>query len=260
MLGVSSLRSAWIVGAGGKTSLMYALAADLAARGRRVVTTTSTRILAPPPCLVPWEALVVESDPMDAVARLPRGCAGWHRTIAAALDRKAGKLVGHEPSAIDAIVDSGRADHVLVEADGARGRPIKAHRDGEPVLGSSVGVVLAVLGLSCLGRPLGEDAVHRAGHFSLCTGLPPGTPIRPIDLRSLLVAPGGWLDRIPPAFPIAVVLAQAGAVSETTAAEVAALLLGGDRAGRLTSITSVELAPGGTAAQRAATRLYSPTP
>ncbi len=36
-----------IVGAGGKTTTMYTLAAELAAQGKRVVTTTTTNIYIP---------------------------------------------------------------------------------------------------------------------------------------------------------------------------------------------------------------------
>ena len=48
----------------------------------------------------------------------------------------------------------------MCEADGAHRLPLKLHRPDEPVLPAGTTHVLIVLGLSALGRPVGE-AVHR---------------------------------------------------------------------------------------------------
>ncbi len=203
LLGVEAARGVWLVGAGGKTTTMNALAAELASSGRRVVTTTSTRILPPPPAPEDPASLVVEDAMQVVLDRLSPS--GWtHRTVAAA--RRAGKLLGHAPADLDRLVGSGLADHVLVEADGAAGRPLKAHRDDEPVLGARCDRVIAVVGLRALGRPLDERTVYRTELASRVSGVPIGAPITPSVVAALLASPGGWLSRLPTS-PVTVLLA-----------------------------------------------------
>ena len=64
------------------------------------------------------------------------------------------------------------ADYVLVEADGSRGLPLKAHLPHEPVLPQEAGQVIAVLGLTGLGRPIAE-AAHRPERYAGLTGCAP---------------------------------------------------------------------------------------
>ena len=46
------------------------------------------------------------------------------------------------------------ADVVFLEADGSKHYPVKVPRDGEPVLLPECDTVLAVMGLSAIGKPL----------------------------------------------------------------------------------------------------------
>ena len=64
------------------------------------------------------------------------------------------------------------ADYVLVEADGSRGLPLKAHLSHEPVLPQEAGQVIAVLGLTGLGRPIAE-AAHRPERYAGLAGCAP---------------------------------------------------------------------------------------
>ena len=64
------------------------------------------------------------------------------------------------------------ADYVLVEADGSRGLPLKAHLSHEPVLPQEAGQVIAVLGLTGLGRPIAE-AAHRPERYAGLAGCTP---------------------------------------------------------------------------------------
>jgi probable selenium-dependent hydroxylase accessory protein YqeC len=51
---------------------------------------------------------------------------------------------------------------VIVEADGAAGRPLKAPRENEPVFPESTSLVVPLIGIEALGSPLNEDHVFRA--------------------------------------------------------------------------------------------------
>ncbi len=54
------------------------------------------------------------------------------------------------------------ADYVLVEADGSRGRSLKAFGPDEPQVPSVTTTIVQVAGADVLGQPLREEYVHRA--------------------------------------------------------------------------------------------------
>ena len=60
-------------------------------------------------------------------------------------------------------------DYVLVEADGAARRPLKAHADHEPVIPPESHQTICVVGASGFGRPIGE-AAHRPEQFARLAG------------------------------------------------------------------------------------------
>lgn len=146
-----------VVGSGGKTSLIAALARELPGT---VVLTTTTHIL--PFTGVP---LVISADADDARAALAESrvvCVGSQA-------EKNGKLVTPDLG-IDALASL--ADHVLVEADGARRLPLKAHAPWEPVIPTCSGRTILVLGASGLDCPIREK-VHRPELFCELAGCAP---------------------------------------------------------------------------------------
>ena len=152
-----------VIGSGGKTSLLAALARELTGT---VVLTTTTHIL--PFAGVP---LVTSANADDVRAAL----AGSRVICAGPQAEKNGKLVTPELG-IDALASL--ADYVLVEADGARRLPLKAHAPWEPVIPACSGRTVLVLGTSGLGRPV-REAVHRPERFcelASCTPDDPATP------------------------------------------------------------------------------------
>ena len=135
-----------IIGAGGKTTLLLALARELA-RTARVIVTTTTHIYPPEglPCLIqPGEAEV-----RQALAEQPCICVGK--------PAKEGKITATDVP-VRTLLEL--ADYVLVEADGAHHRPAKAHADYEPVVPPEANQTILVFGLSALGRPI-QACVHR---------------------------------------------------------------------------------------------------
>ena len=65
----------------------------------------------------------------------------------------------------------------LVEADGARRRPLKGTAAHEPLLPEGVTLVVVVGGIRALGEPMDEEYVHRPEVFSALTGTRPGQTI-----------------------------------------------------------------------------------
>ena len=152
-----------VIGSGGKTSLLAALARELPGT---VVLTTTTHIL--PFAGVPLVTSANADDVRAALAESRVVCVGSQA-------EKNGKLV--TPSlGIDALASL--ADYVLVEADGARRLPLKAHAPWEPVIPACSGRTVLVLGASGLGRPVREK-VHRPELFCELTGCTPDDPATP---------------------------------------------------------------------------------
>jgi hypothetical protein len=93
-----------------------------------------------------------------------------------------GKVEGIAPTLADDFFRMPFVDHVIVEADGAAGRPLKAPADHEPVIPQSTTLVIALLGLSALGKPLGPEVVFRIALFKALTGLQEGDILTPEKL------------------------------------------------------------------------------
>ena len=70
------------------------------------------------------------------------------------------------------------ADYVLVEADGSKRLPVKAHESYEPVVPPEANQTIALFGLSGLGKPIREVA-HRAELYAKNLGVSPDTILTP---------------------------------------------------------------------------------
>lgn len=107
---------------------------------------------------------------------------------------------------------------LLIEADGSRQKPLKAWADHEPAIPGFVGQVVQVVGLSCLGKPLQEEYVHRVEIFARLSGLHPGNPITGEAITRVLSHPDGGLKNIPTAARRVIVLNQADTAALQSAA------------------------------------------
>lgn len=216
-LGLGSHRIVAIAGAGGKTSLLYALARELAGAGERVLLTTTTRLLPPPRGTV--DALVLAGDP-DQLAAWAKDAfeAGARVVLAAAGEVRDGdetKLAGLAPDAVAPVLAGSRADRVLVEADGAKHRPLKWPRAGEPVWPGATSLAIAVAGLHGLADPLGDDGFFRLDLAGAEAGLRPGHRVTPGLVVRLLAR---TLRDAPARAARAVVLNRHGAGADSPAA------------------------------------------
>ncbi len=182
------------VGAGGKTSLMFALALDLSLAGQRVIATTTTRIYRPE------GPVLLEPDPERLLDKMAgRLIPGEHLTVARGEEETPGgvKLVGYDPKTVDALWLRGAAEFVLVEADGAKGRFLKAPRSHEPVIPSQTTVLVGLAGLGGLGQRLDEGPVFALEAFADLTGLERGDLIGPKEVVRLVTAPQGLFKGAP---------------------------------------------------------------
>jgi probable selenium-dependent hydroxylase accessory protein YqeC len=149
------------VGAGGKTSLAEYLGQRAAAGGKRVVMTTTTRIWATEPYVT-----------FDAPGLKEGGKSRRFVRMGKSVDQ--GKLTGLGDGEVAALVRD--YDLVLVEADGAKGRPLKYPAAHEPVIPPCSGRIVVVAGLDALGLTIAE-AVFRSELFTEASGLSSGAEI-----------------------------------------------------------------------------------
>jgi probable selenium-dependent hydroxylase accessory protein YqeC len=193
--GLRERRYVHLIGGGGKTSLMFALARALADEGRSVLTTTSTRIRYPEPA--ESECVVLGADAPSLIGRLKEEFVARKQvTAAASCVAEEEKLMGLALDQLDLLAAARVAEHVLVEADGAAGRSLKAHREHEPVVSARADLVIAVIGVDCLGALMDDRHVHRAELLRERLGRPPGAIVAAEDVAGIFFHRDGYLARL----------------------------------------------------------------
>jgi probable selenium-dependent hydroxylase accessory protein YqeC len=186
-----------LVGGGGKTTLMFALARELSLSGQKVITTTTTRIAASEPSRYGSPFLLLEEDGKKLIQFLPGNLERYgHITIAAEIFPGQDKLRGIAPETIDRIATLKLA-YIIVEADGSRSKPIKAPNATEPVIPESTTLVIPVVGMDALGAKLSEEKVFRPEIISRITGLALGELITEDVIATLLTHPQGIVKGTP---------------------------------------------------------------
>lgn len=178
-----------ITGAGGKTSLMYALAMEFSDKGETVITTTTTKIFPPDSSQSPLLILLSDDSMLLGLSALLQK--HRHVTLGRGLDESSGKLHGIGDEELQICLRL--ADRLVVEADGAANKPVKAPEDWEPAVPDFADLVIPVAGLDCLGKPATDEWVFRLERFLKITGLQRGQAISAEALERLLANPDGSL-------------------------------------------------------------------
>ena len=191
------------IGAGGKTGALFALAQEL---GCPVVLTTTTH-------LGVWQA---DGADQHIIAQSPSDIDGLM------FDRFPIALVtgpGDDNNRLTALDESLLNDlhefcqkkgiPLLIEADGARQRCLKAPAAYEPVVPQWVDAVVVMAGMKGVGKLLNDEWVHRPEIFSQLSGLDLEEPIRVEAVVKALSDPQGGLKGIPSEVKAYLFLAQA---------------------------------------------------
>ena len=186
-LGLAHRELVSIVGAGGKSSILFALGRDLDAAGARVILTTTTRVGENQP----GEEICWSAEPAVVGAALGRG-----RPVFVAASRAPGKIVGPSPAAVDLLFEQAGADYVVVEADGAAGMAIKAPADHEPVIPSASTMVVVIASIAAVGHPISAVA-HRPERVADLIGAHPGDLLTLDGVAAVLLHPAGGLKGVP---------------------------------------------------------------
>lgn len=188
-----------IVGAGGKKTTLYALAA---AHPGPVGVTATVFMTKFSRRLGGHEIISAVPDLAQEIAR----SAGQYRVIAwARPSEKSGRVAGITPEEVPVTHRAGGFAVTLVKADGARMRSIKAPDRDEPVLAAGTGRVIAVVSAAAIGQPLGDHVAHRPERVAAITGLQAGEPITAEAVGRLLAAEQGALKDVGDAVVVPVI-------------------------------------------------------
>ncbi|HWR18408.1 MAG TPA: selenium cofactor biosynthesis protein YqeC [Clostridia bacterium] len=145
-----------IVGGGGKTTLMMRLSKELSSFGSVIVCTT-THILVPEGIefyLGANKETVREALKKQSVISLGEREAETGKLVAPKLSMKTLKEI---------------SDYVLVEADGSKRLPLKAHAAHEPPIPREVNRILYVVGADGMGKTV-REAAHRPELYAKIIG------------------------------------------------------------------------------------------
>lgn len=183
------------IGGGGKMTLLEELGMEWARAGGRPVLLPTARIFKP------------EEIEQTGLRRLvlPQARSVWpvldvppgELLLLGRRSERPGLLGSIAADEIDHVVRSARADLLLIKADGARGRSLKAHRENEPVVPFGTTVVLAMAGLDAWGADLGPDVVHRAELFAERWGMRLGERLEDEAFLRPLADPRGYRAAVP---------------------------------------------------------------
>lgn len=168
-----------LIGGGGKTTLMYTLAEELRRRGT-VIVTTSTHIQRP------------EQYPVLTAADNVAAALAAHGAVCVAGETAEGKLCA---PALSFEVLAALADFVLVEADGSRRLPLKAHAPHEPVIPPNARRTVYVVGADGFGHPI-RQVCHRPERYAALCGAAEDDLVTPALEARVLHAEGydtGWM-------------------------------------------------------------------
>jgi molybdenum cofactor cytidylyltransferase len=165
------------IGAGGKTSALFRLADELRADGWRVLATTTTALNAFEIQRAPLAVkLARDTKPAEIRAWLDQhGFVFLH----AGDDWTKRRIIGFHPEVITELVDRVNSDVLLIEADGASRRSLKAPYDHEPVIPADTSLVVLMAGVDALGQPLDDDHVYNAERIRDRYGFPDGGEVIP---------------------------------------------------------------------------------
>ncbi len=161
-----------LVGSGGKTSIIMRLADEQKALGKKVLVLTTTHMY------VPKQYGVFSGLAADIETALAA-----NGTVITGKEADCGKITWIGDELYREIAPM--ADIILIEADGSKRLPLKFPSESEPVIPPDADIILAVSGLSAIGKR-GIDACHRWSIARQVLGIPNEEILKPEHLYLLM--------------------------------------------------------------------------
>lgn len=197
-LGLGPRELVAFTGAGGKSTLMLRLADELVEMDNRVLVTTTTKMGRGQLTAIP---AVCESEDLAAVA----AALARHPLVALITGGDDHKAMGPSPDVVDQLFQSTALEYLLVEADGAHGRSLKAPAAHEPVIPSKTTTVVVLIGIDAVGGRI-ADVAHRPAEAAHLTGLGVNDRLTIEHCVAVLTHPQGGLKGVPATARVVVAL------------------------------------------------------
>lgn len=183
-----------MVGAGGKTTLLYRLSKELKQFNKKILLTTTTHIYIPPREV--YDDLFISND-KNALLEYTESIRNEGIYVIGHNIAQDNKIKGIDISFTDELYGLNIFDSIIIEADGSKRRPLKAPAEWEPMVPKSTTVIIGVLGLDSLDRSAEEETVHRLDEFCSICECQTGDIIDAILLTKLIEHPQGLFKNAP---------------------------------------------------------------
>lgn len=180
-----------LVGAGGKTTILFCLARELS---EAAIVTASTHLAVDQTKFADTHIII---NSIEEINILQNYTFSGVTLLTGPVDRD--RILGLPYEFLN-VVHQYCQDHdlgLIMEADGSRRLPMKAPRPHEPPIPSFIDTVVVVSGLSALGEPLTSDWVYNPKGFAELAGLSLGEVITTGALTKVLTHESGGLKNIP---------------------------------------------------------------
>jgi probable selenium-dependent hydroxylase accessory protein YqeC len=181
------------VGAGGKTTLIFVLAQALKDFGKKVLVTTTTKILLPDENQ--YDTIIFDSS--NNIEVFKKNYLKTVTCLGNSFSPEHNKIKGVDDKYIDEIFKAGIFDYILVEADGAKRKSIKASADHEPVIPSETSIVFGIIGLDSIDKTICDENVHRPEIFCSVTNSHLGGTINEDIIVNLILSDKGIFKKAP---------------------------------------------------------------
>lgn len=219
------------VGAGGKTSairrLVEEIVGDQSNEIRSIMITTTTRLSREQKDLGAHHIV----DPLeDQIEELTVSLAQFQSVLITGPDLQ-GKWIPPTSDVLEELprIAAERGALLLIEADGARGRSLKAPDKHEPVIPEFVDLVVPMAGLDILGQAIESEAVHGPELVAASLKARQNSVIGPAELAALLASQDGGLKGVPGGAQVRVVLNKTAETAIEPGRHVANTLLRNER-------------------------------
>lgn len=174
------------IGAGGKKTTMFQIASQ---HPGRVGITATAHIEYFPRSLAATKYIGEERELLELVVNDTES-----RCIAFAQpSQRRGRRAGIDMNSVEKFRQKGRFDLLLIKADGARSRWIKAPASHEPPIPPGTDTVIPVLSVRSIGKKLTDKIAHRVDRVCEIAGMKPGEKIQPVHVARIISSEHGYL-------------------------------------------------------------------
>lgn len=190
------------VGAGGKTTTMFEIAKEMKSLGKKVLVTTTTKLFFPNKNQ--YDCIIISKDYDEIISTVIFFSGKIITVICNEIiytneyeNKSFKKIKGIEKDWISRFYNEDIFDAILVEADGAKGKLVKAPAIFEPVIPKETNIVVGIIGFGCYGKPINQEWVHRPELFAKIAGKSLGDAIDSESLVNLITSTTGIFKDAP---------------------------------------------------------------